>query len=141
MDYFLDTDHLSLYQRSHHPICDRILKTRQQPNTKLKTTIITLEEQYAGRLAQIHKASSSETLISSYGRLKLTFELFSDLEIVDYDHKADEYFRRFRQMGIRIGTQDLRIASITLASDGILLTRNRRDFEKIPDLIIQDWSI
>ncbi len=40
-----------------------------------------------------------------------------------------------------IGTQDLRIAAITLAVGGILLTRNSRDFEQIPNLSWQDWTI
>jgi tRNA(fMet)-specific endonuclease VapC len=42
---------------------------------------------------------------------------------------------------IRIGTQDLRIASVALTYSGILLTRNLRDFERVPELTIQDWSI
>jgi tRNA(fMet)-specific endonuclease VapC len=50
-------------------------------------------------------------------------------------------FREFRKAGIRIGTLDLRIAAITLTSDGILLSRNLKDFEKVPGLTIQDWSI
>ncbi|NJN13673.1 MAG: type II toxin-antitoxin system VapC family toxin, partial [Richelia sp. RM2_1_2] len=39
------------------------------------------------------------------------------------------------------GTQDLRISSIVLSCDGILLTRNLQDFEKVPGLKIQNWSI
>jgi tRNA(fMet)-specific endonuclease VapC len=35
---------------------------------------------------------------------------------------------------------DLSIAAITLEYDGIVVTRNRRDFEQVPDLEIQDWS-
>ncbi len=45
-----------------------------------------------------------------------------------------------RQQKIRIGTLDLRIASIVLATDGILVTRNFRDFERVPNLKIENWS-
>ncbi|WP_235334898.1 MULTISPECIES: type II toxin-antitoxin system VapC family toxin [Aphanizomenon] len=42
---------------------------------------------------------------------------------------------------IRVGTQDLHIAAITLSVNGILVTRNFKDFEKVPNLRLEDWSI
>ena len=42
---------------------------------------------------------------------------------------------------IRVGTQDLRIAAIALSLSSTVVTRNFRDFEKVPDLKIVDWSI
>jgi tRNA(fMet)-specific endonuclease VapC len=42
---------------------------------------------------------------------------------------------------IRIGTQDLRIAAITLSVNRILVTRNRKDFDKLPNLRLEDWTI
>jgi len=139
--YILDTDHLSLYERGHLQVCKRILQNRQQSSEALATTVISVEEQYAGRLAQIRKATQPQVLIQAYGRLKSTFELFAALAILDYGFEADEFFQNFRRAGIRIGTQDLRIASVTLAHQGILLTRNLRDFEKVPGITIEDWSI
>ncbi|MBW3597524.1 MAG: type II toxin-antitoxin system VapC family toxin [Planctomycetes bacterium] len=38
-----------------------------------------------------------------------------------------------------IGTMDLKIASICLAHDATLLTRNRKDFENVAGLQIEDW--
>jgi tRNA(fMet)-specific endonuclease VapC len=139
--YVMDTDHLSLYERNHPQVCERIIRTRQHSSDTLFTTVVSLEEQYAGRIAQIRKATTPQALVGAYNKLKQIFVLFSDLDILEYDLKADEYFREFRKAGIRIGTLDLRIAVITLANGGILLSRNLQDFKKIPGLTIQNWSV
>ena len=34
---------------------------------------------------------------------------------------------------------DLKIASICLVRDGLLLTRNLSDFEKVPGLRVENW--
>ncbi len=138
--YVVDTDILSLYQRNYPQVCTRIRLARQN-NLTIKTTVITVEEQYGGRLAQIRKAQNPEALILAYDQLTATFSLFSQLEILKYNRFADDYFRQFRQQGIRIGTQDLRIASIVLAHGGIIVTRNQKDFGQVPGLTIEDWSL
>ena len=41
---------------------------------------------------------------------------------------------------IRIGTMVLKIASIAIANQAILVSRNIKDFEQVPDLTVQDWT-
>lgn len=91
--YVMDTDHLSLYERSHPKVCERVIRTRQHSSDTLFTTVVSLEEQYAGRIAQIRKATTPQALVGAYNKLKQIFILFSDLDILEYDLKADEYFR------------------------------------------------
>jgi len=40
---------------------------------------------------------------------------------------------------VRIGTMDLKIASIALDHEATLLSANLRDFEQIPGLHVEDW--
>jgi tRNA(fMet)-specific endonuclease VapC len=138
--YVMDTDHLSLYERGYPKVRDRILAIRQNPADRLVITVTTVEEQFIGRLSQVHKAKTPQSLIFAYTQLKLTVIILSDLEILDYDARSDQQFRELRKAGVWIGTQDLRIASIVLSQNGILVTRNTRDFQQVPGLNIQDWS-
>ncbi len=42
--------------------------------------------------------------------------------------------------GTPIGPYDLQIAAIALANDLILVTHNTREFERVPNLKIEDWE-
>lgn len=137
MAYVLDTDYLSLYGRSHPAVIARVSIIQEQ----LSTTAINIEEQLRGRLAQVAEARGGVALASAYQRLVETVLMLSEFNILEYNARSHGVYQELKAQHIRVGTQDLRIASITLAHNGILLTRNRQDFEKIPGLNIEDWSI
>ena len=61
--------------------------------------------------------------------------------LVQRCYAAAQQFQLLHAQRIRIGTQDLRIAAIALANNCIVVTRNRRDFARVPDLTIEDWTI
>jgi tRNA(fMet)-specific endonuclease VapC len=42
---------------------------------------------------------------------------------------------------IRVGSQDLKIASIALVNDALLLTANLRDFRQVPGLRVENWLV
>jgi tRNA(fMet)-specific endonuclease VapC len=54
---------------------------------------------------------------------------------------ADNYYLELQAQKIRVGTQDLRIASIALSGNAVLVTRNQRDFAKVPNLRWEDWTV
>ena len=138
--WILDTDHLSLLQRENSQLIERLSLHQQD---RVVITIVTAEEQLRGRLSVISKASDpkSKTLLSlAYQNLRLTIESLQEFEQIDFDLEAESIYHQLRQQKIRIGTQDLRIASIVLANQATLLTRNYRDFSQVPNLIIDDWA-
>jgi tRNA(fMet)-specific endonuclease VapC len=135
--YILDTDHLSLYGRNHPALIDRLRANA----VNLTTTAINVEEQLRGRLAQIAEAKAGVSLANAYRWLSETVKLLSDFEVLQFTEQVQLIYQGFKTQRIRVGTQDLRIAAIVIAHNRVLLSRNLRDFEKIPNLMIQDWTV
>ena len=136
--FILDTDHISLFERNHPQIVARVVTT---PPVELATTVITLEEQLRGRLDRVRRARSDEAIVRAYRNLRVTALYFQTITVIGFDEIAQRLFKTLRTQKIRIGTQDLRIAAIALSREAILVTRNRQDFEAIPGLKIEDWSL
>jgi tRNA(fMet)-specific endonuclease VapC len=65
---------------------------------------------------------------------------YHDVIILDFDERAAEEYKRLSKFRIRIGAMDLKIASIALANNATLLSRNLKDFGKVPDLKVEDWA-
>ncbi len=61
--------------------------------------------------------------------------------MLSFDVEAANMFVRLCKFGVRVATMDLRIGSIALARGFTLLTRNTADFERIPGLRIEDWTL
>jgi tRNA(fMet)-specific endonuclease VapC len=114
--YIFDTDHLSLYGRNHPWVINNILVTKAQ----LTTTAINVEEQLRGRLAQVAEAKDGKTKSLAYRLLVDTVMLLSEFTVLQYDEKSNDIYQSLKAQRVRIGTQDLRIASIVLACDGVL---------------------
>ena len=133
----LDTDHVSLFQRNHPLVTQRVLGI---PGQGLAVTIVTVEEQMRGWLNAIRRASSRVEQITAYARLHGAMEYYRTVQLLDFEDSAYGHFTRLRAQEIRIGTLDLRIASIVLAAGGVLITRNVRDFSQVPGLTLENWS-
>ena len=136
--YILDTDHASLYQQGHPAIGRRLALLLPD---QLATTVITFEEQVAGRLSMIRKARNDEERMQAYAWMQRTLRFYCDLPVLPFDETAAGQFRRLLALRLKVGTQDLLIASVALVNEMTLLTRNVRDFQKVPGLRYEDWSI
>lgn len=140
--YILDTDHLSILQRRTEPEFSNLSARLSQHSPDLIfVTIISFQEQFQCWMAFINKAKIRDKIVTAYLKLESLIQLFSVSQIFSSDFKANEIAENLRRQRIRLGTMDLRIASIALSHDAVLLTRNLGDFSKIPNLKIEDWMI
>jgi tRNA(fMet)-specific endonuclease VapC len=136
--WVLDTDHVSLFQRGHPSVVQRVNSISAK---NLAVTVITLEEQMYGRLNQIKRAKNTESITEAYLKLRATVNYFNSIQLLDFDGVAYSCYLELLAQKIRIGTQDLKIGAIALSIKGILVTRNIKDFQKIPNLVFEDWSV
>lgn len=136
--HILDTDHVSLLQRQTGADAER-LRFRLS-NIQRISTIITYEEQMRGWLTWIAQAKSLIAQIERYSMLKRMVTSYAKISLLDFDRPAADEFERLKNQRIRIGTMDLKIAAIALANDATLLSRNLKDFSKVPGLKVEDWA-
>ncbi len=136
--WILDTDHLTLFQNDHPLIKQRINQINPE---NIAVRVVTFEEQMRGWLNAINQSSQSERLIWAYKGLSDGIKYFNNVKLLDFTQDADTCYKDLVRQKNRIGTRDLRIAAIVLSVNGIVVTRNRKDFAKVPNLTIEDWTV
>ena len=135
--YILDTDTVTHQQAGRAAVLRRLATVSPD---MVFTTVVTVREQLRGRLPDVDQAPEGPDLLLAYDRLLATVRYFAHVNVLPFSPAAAATLQSLRDQRIRIGTQDLRIAAIVLASGGTLITSNRRDFAKVPGLIVEDWS-
>jgi tRNA(fMet)-specific endonuclease VapC len=135
----LDSDHLTAYSYRDHPRAGALKNRLQAAGEPVGLTVISVEEQMRGWLAEIKKHRHIFQQISAYDRLINMMQFFQEWTIIRLDEAASEEFTRLKKMKVRVGTQDLKIAAIALAQHALLLSANLRDFQKVPGLRVENW--
>lgn len=137
----LDTDCLSLLERKSGAEFYRLsAKLAEFSPDEIVTTIITFEEQMRGWMAFIAKANSIEKQISAYEKLGRFLDSYHFIPIIQFDENAGKIFQDLKSRKIRVGTMDLKIASITISQNALLISRNLSDYDQIPNLRVEDWT-
>ena len=135
----LDTDHISEYQKGTSSEAHRLKRRLDDSAESYATTIITVEEVMRGWMAAIRRIHDPRQQISAYARLQHLFRFFATWNVLVWDAGAADEFAALKQAQTRIGTMDLKIASICLANNATLLSRNSKDFDNVPGLRVEDW--
>ena len=135
--WILDTNHMTYLQHSH----PNVLKHLSAINPKdVAITAITAEEQIRGWLKFMDV--NSHRCLWAYKGFKETLTSLKRVNVLDFDENAYQIYRDLKKkLTNKVAKKDLQIAAISLSVKGIVVTSNHKDFCKVPDLQIEDWTI
>jgi tRNA(fMet)-specific endonuclease VapC len=135
----LDTDHLSELERRGSAKGGKLLQRLRLQSEPIAATIVSVEEQFRGRLAGINRIPAGPKQVHPYSRLIELMGFYSGWSILPFDQPAAQRFLDLKAARVRIGTMDLKIASIVLVHQARLLSANLSDFRQVPGLLVEDW--
>ncbi len=136
--WLLDTNQVSLNERGHALVRRRLASV--QPDS-VAVSVITVEEMIRGRLAIVARRSQGKARVHAYRKFLETVQFCATISVLPFDMDCDAKFQELRAQRLRVGSQDLRIASTAMVHNLVLVTANRRDFERVLGLSIEDWSV
>lgn len=76
--------------------------------------------------------------------LRAAHLLLSGMQVLSFDADAARAYgtvrSRLETTGRKIGDLDMLIAGHAVANDAVLITNNTKEFSRVEDLVIQDWT-
>jgi tRNA(fMet)-specific endonuclease VapC len=139
MLYVLDTNICRLLIEEQPAVLARIDSLNKETDTVV-TTVVSFDESVSGWLPLCHRDRPGLARANAYTNLLKTQRFYCRMLCLSYDEKATAIFDQLRSLKQKIGANDLAIAAITLSVSGTLITRNFADFERVPGLLIEDWT-
>jgi len=128
----IDTNILSFFFRNHSLVVE-CFQTYLKEHDKINISIITYYEIVSG--LKHRDAQKQLTSFQEFVSYNTVLPLTTSSAIISADIYAN-----LRNKGTPIDDIDILIAGIAIANDLIIVTNNIRDFGKIENLEIQDWS-
>lgn len=141
MKFLLDTDHMSFIQLGSGPEYVAVSTRVAQRASDLAFCVISVHEQMLGAHSFIARARKSSDVVRGYKLVGEIVAAFSTAPVLPFDPSAAQVFDSLRAQRIRISTMDMRIASIALSRNLVVVTRNVGDFAKVPGLVTEDWTL
>ena len=108
----------------------------------VRITLVSWVELLRGRMEAIRKAANGTEWLTGQERLNRLRDWLNEFEVAPITSDAARRFDAFlkEKKVQRFGRPDLLIACIALAHDATLVTRNVKDFAKVPQLKIENWA-
>ena len=133
MNYFLDTDVCIYALKDEYPAIQK--STRSHSPDHIKISAIVKAELLLG-------AFKSRNPKKAFFMIE---QFLGPFETIPFSDECAEIYAKIRAelevQGKSIGANDLIIASTVLANHGTLVTHNMKEFSRVSQLKIQDWTM
>lgn len=136
--FVLDTDTLSLYWRGDPLVRQRVAA---HPPADLAITVMSVDEQLSGWYTLARQARNPRDIAHAYTQMGESVVFLAQWRILPYTEQAIARVAQLKAMRLNVRVMDLRIAAITLEHGGIVVTRNLRDFQRVPGLTVENWAV
>jgi len=134
----LDTDHVTVLRMPPSARQSRLVaRLALVTDETVGIPVIVVEEAMRGWIAAIARERQVYRQIPAYRELTSLFGFFAEVSIAPFEAIAASRFEALGSSGI--GFRDRKIAAIALADNALLLTANRRHFERVPNLRFENW--
>jgi tRNA(fMet)-specific endonuclease VapC len=133
LKYFLDTNICIYFLKGMFPGIKKQLLSNQPENIKIASMV---------KAELLYGAAKSNRVDENTQKV---MEFLLPYEIVSFDDAASVEYSGIRNdletKGMIIGPNDLIISAIVKSNNGILITNNEKEFDRIKDLQIENWCI
>ena len=136
--HLLDTDTLSFHEQGRQSVVSRV---NALPLNQIAVAVVTVEEQMTGRLAVVRRARSDFELAFAYQAMTNSIRNIAGFHILTFSEPAIARYNALLALKLNVGKMDLRIAAIALEAGATVITRNLREFERVPELVCENWRI
>jgi tRNA(fMet)-specific endonuclease VapC len=133
--FMLDTNICSFIMRERPETLLKVLQGHVENKHRIVISAITYAELRFGAIGK--KASPKHNLIVDQFMERIDAVLPWDIAAVEATAMIKRYLA---ERGTPIGANDAAIAGNAIAAGCVLVTNNTREFERVPDLRIEDWS-
>jgi tRNA(fMet)-specific endonuclease VapC len=136
--FVLDTDHVTLYYYGDPIVVQRV---DSRAPTELAISVLTVDEQLTGWYTLTRQARRPEEVARAYAHLGEAVVRLGRWRILPYTEAAIARVTQLKALRLNVRLMDLRIAAVAMENQAVVVTRNRRDFGRVPGLSVEDWSV
>lgn len=136
--FLLDTNTLTLLQRGHARVS---AAAAAHAGDTVAFSSVNLEEVLGGWYAALRQARTAADQAQASRLLADAVTFLGRFPIYPLTEPALDRADRLARLKLNVGKMDLKIAALALELGAAVVTRNRRDFGRVPGLAVEDWSV